>query len=129
MLRSVCVSDIHPATPFVAFSHSWRPELPAHVRLTCQLYQTTIALDAQGGAHARQGSLAPLRAPCYWVTTTGPQAMGDASMKLLRFVPRVTTTYQAVLGADDTLPITVVLVALPELSPVSGLSPKTFWVD
>ncbi len=61
----------------------------------------------------------------YWVTTTGPQAMGDASIKLLRFVPRVTTTYQAVLGADDTLPIVVVLDALPELSPVSGLSPWT----
>ena len=36
----------------------------------------------------------------YWVTVTFPQAIGAASMKLLRFVPRVTITYQAVLGAD-----------------------------
>ena len=55
--------------------------------------------------------------------------MGAVSRVLLWFVPRWTTTYQAVLGADDTLLITVVLVALPELSAVSGCSPMTLWVD
>ena len=44
-------------------------------------------------------------------------------------VPRVTTTYQAVLGVGVALLITVVLVALPELSAVSAFSPKTFWLD
>jgi hypothetical protein len=66
------------------------------------------------------------RASRYWLTATFPQAIGAASMKLLRFVPRVMTMYQAVLGVDVHGLITVVLDALPELSPVSGCSPKTF---
>ena len=56
--------------------------------------------------------------------------MGARSRELVGSCPAVTTTYQAVLGVGVVVwPITVVLVALPELSAVSAFSPMTFWVD
>ena len=59
-----------------------------------------LRLTRKAGALARQGVWRRSGRPSYCVTVTFPQAMGAASIKLLRFVPRVTTMYQAVLGAD-----------------------------
>jgi hypothetical protein len=82
-----------------------------------------VTLDPQS---PHPGQKAGQRAAGYWLTTTGPQAIGAASMKLLRFASRLTTMRQAMLGVEVHGLIAVALDALPELSPVSKCGPKTF---
>src|SRR5262245_19196457 len=99
-----------------AIGHSIKPQIyllairPRKIPCPSEEIGQGIMLGVSSGA--------ALRCSNYWLTVTFPQAIGAASMKLLRFVPRVTMTYQAVLGGDVTGLITVVLDALPELSPV-----------